>query len=202
MVLKKAAMGVQMDRDAILQGKAEQAPAPEPEAAAQPVLDIRQQSAPLRQAQSPGLAPTKRAAKPRTAPAAATPAEPNSAQPGPAGGVGVSVTVLLTEEQWQWVLAEAKRRGIAQRYVLLSAVDRHRDAIAEHFRTTVHEGANLFRWTGEPKDVEGKKIGRPLRIPAGEREILQQLVDEVGAPSLSMYLRIAAEQQMVEQSLE
>lgn len=109
------------------------------------------------------------------------------------------MTVLLTGEQWEWVVSEAGRRGIAQRYVLLSAVDRHRKAIADHFRTTVQEGANLFRWTGEPKDVDGKKVGRPMRIPTGEREILQQLVDEVGAPSLSMYLRIAADIEMREQ---
>jgi hypothetical protein len=114
----------------------------------------------------------------------------------------MSVTILLTQEQWDWVLSEAKRRGIAQRYVLLSSVDKHRKAIADHFRTTVQEATNLFHWTGEPKDVEGAKVGRPIRILATEREILQGLVDEVDAPSLSMYLRIAADIEMREQRVE
>lgn len=197
MVLKKTARGVQMDREAILkQSRAADPARPQPAPPAGPVVDLRQDPAegpvPTAAAEAPAgpAAPAakpaaKRDPKPKPAPAPAAPA-----------GAGWSYTVHLTADQWAWVESEAGRRGIAKRYVLLSAVDKHRKAIAEHFRTTVQEGANLFHWKGEPKDVEGHKVGRSLRFPPTEREILQGLIEEAGAPSMAMYLRIAADIEM------
>jgi hypothetical protein len=207
MVLKKTARGVQMDRQAILSQDPATAPAdPAPAETTEPVVDLRPPAPEHLVPAAARLAPARTAApKP---PAGTTPKRqprpkpvpvPDRGRPGT--DLGMSVTILLTQEQWDWVLSEAKRRGIAQRYVLLSAVDKHRTAIADHFRTTVQEATNLFHWTGEPKDVEGAKVGRPIRILATEREILQGLVDEVDAPSLSMYLRIAADIEMREQDV-
>lgn len=178
MALTRTAKTVQMDRGAILaERQATQEPAAAGRASGASTGTLRLAEAPA--ARPAHLAPrTRRSTTP-------TPAE--------SGGGGTAVTLLLTEEQWAWVRSEAERRKIAQRYVLLDAVERHREAIAEHFQTRVEEGASLFRWRGEPKDVDGGRVGAPVRIPAGERETLRRLVDEAGAPSLSFYLRVAAD---------
>jgi hypothetical protein len=194
MALNKKTMRVQMDRTAILQQATQPIDAPPADPAedqAAPVLlDLRQPAPPAVAAPSRTAAATpKPAAKRETKAAVHEPAPDRAA-------TSQSVSVLLTAEQWEWARAEAERRGIAQRYVLLSAVDRNRKAVAEHFSTSVQESASLFRWTGEPKDVEGKKVTRPVRIPPAEREILQRLVEEAAAPSMSMYLRIAVDIEM------
>jgi hypothetical protein len=204
MVLKKAARGVQMDREAILQEGLDPEPTSAPPAAPKPVLARTQPVVDLRQAAAEESAPAAVAvpAAATHAPSAAKSAAKREQKPKPAPapaapvGNGWSYTVLLTAEQWAWVESEASRRGIAKRYVLLSAVDKHRKAIADHFRTTVQESANLFHWTGEPKDIEGHKVGKSLRFPPAEREILQGLIEEANAPSMAMYLRIAADIEM------
>lgn len=178
MALKKIARTVQMDRDAILAD----------DSAAGEAAVVAERPAESLQLATPPAA-LKRSATRRTKPTVTAEQEE--------GGVGArggnAITLLLTEDQWEWVRSEADRRKIAQRYVLLSAVERHHDAIADHFRTTVAEGETLFRWRGEPKDVDGRKVGSPVRIPAAERQVLQRLVDESTAPSLSFYLRVAAD---------
>ena len=192
MALNKKAMGVQMDRTAILQSTDAPSADTAEDPAAPALLDLRQ-SAPA------AVAAPSRAAVAVPKPAVKRETRAKGPVQGPApdrAGGSQSVSVLLTAEQWEWARAEAARRGIAQRYVLLSAVEKNRKAVAEHFRTAVQESVSLFRWTGEPKDVDGKKVTRPVRIPPAEREILQGLVEEVAAPSMSMYLRIAVDVEM------
>ena len=178
MALKKIVRTVQMDRDAILAD----------DSAAEEATVVAETPAEALQLATPPAAlkrsPTRRAKPTVTA---------EQAEGGAGARGGNAITLLLTEDQWDWVRSEADRRNIAQRYVLLSAVERHHDAIADHFRTTVAEGETLFRWRGEPKDVDGRKVGSPVRIPAAERQVLQRLVDESAAPSLSFYLRVAAD---------
>ena len=107
-----------------------------------------------------------------------------------------STVIQLTLEQWAWVDSVAKETGQPKWHVVLGASEANVDELREYFRRLIPEGGSVFRLKAAPKDVVGEKRQRSLRLPPVEREILDRLVEECEAPSMSMYLRIAVHMAM------
>lgn len=135
------------------------------------------------------------ASKPRTTRQSPVEAE-NSTGGQPRKGEQPQMSVRLTQELWDWVDTQAGQRRLARRHILFEAVELNRQALKDHFTTTIDQGAGLFHYRGEPQDVDGDHVARTLRMDQSEKDVLKQLIEESGAPSMSFYLRIAADLEM------
>lgn len=137
------------------------------------------------------VTPTSTPSQRRSAPSSNRPSEP---KPAPPASSAVTV-VYVTQEDIDWIARQRQASGRTSAQVVLTALEQHLDELTNQFASSPAPVRNtgLFATLSRPQPVVSPRhVQFGLRgIPAEDRRVLEQLVAETGAGSLSALVRRA-----------